>query len=71
MKKALFLLFIICFICCGCSNKDSAMLNCLEAGYCAEGLSVYIDDKEATITKEFCLENSFKWYENDRSCFIR
>lgn len=71
MKKTLFLLLLMCFILSGCCNKDSEMLNCLEAGYCAEGLNVYINDTNVTITKDYCLKNSYKWYEDDRACFMR
>lgn len=71
MKNILFLLFIISFICCGCGNKELTRLDCVEFGLCREGLQTYIEDKEITVTKEFCLQNNYRWYEDTRACFFR
>lgn len=71
MKKIIFLLFIICVISCGCSKKELSMLDCVEFGLCKEGLQTFLDDQKITVTKELCLQNNYRWYEDTRACYFR
>ena len=71
MKKSLFILFIICVICNGCSKRELTMTDCVESGLCKAGLTVKYNDSKALITKDFCLNNNHKWYEEVNACYLR
>lgn len=69
---------IACFVCfclfLGVANKNEITQDksdCAEFGLCKEGLTIFWNDKETTITKDFCLKNNYKWHEKKSSCFVR
>lgn len=47
------------------------MLDCVEFGLCKEGLQTFLDDQKITVTKELCLQNNYRWYEDTRACYFR
>ena len=47
------------------------MDDCLEFGFCAEGLELKDNGKPYTMTKEYCIENHYTWIEDTAVCNVR
>lgn len=47
--------------------------SCLDSGLCREGITNMQDNKgnSISINKENCINNGYKWYEEDKSCDLR
>lgn len=43
---------------------------CLEDGDCKEGRMIFVDNKEILLNKKTCLENNWRWYEENKICKI-
>ncbi len=48
--------------------SSDPMDDCMDVGYCKEGLPLNIGDKKITINKQTCLENDGQWLENRKVC---
>lgn len=53
------------------TNGQPTYQDCYEFGECKSGEQIYINDKKVTITKEYCVNNNYKWYEDTQVCYIR
>lgn len=75
MKKYLFLLFLLiigfCLLVRLYKPYNFTITDCIEDGVCKEGLKVFVDNKEVTITQEYCLQNNKHWDDKNLTCWIR
>lgn len=75
MKKYLFLLFLLIissFLLLSHNKpRNFTITDCIEDGVCKTGLKVFIDNKEVTITQDYCLSHNKHWDEKNMTCWIR
>ena len=81
-KKDYFLLTL--FICLFCFNiaiitipifyffslRNNTFDTCLDTGYCKSGIEINTEYGKIKINKQNCLKYKWKWYEEDKACFI-
>lgn len=72
MKKII-LLILVCIFCIGCNSKSRnfTITDCIEDGVCKQGLNIFIDNEEVTITKDYCIQNNKHWDDKNMTCWIR
>ena len=75
MKKylCLFLLLVGALILVVNNHKpyNFTITDCIEDGVCKEGLKVFVDNEEITITQEYCLQHNKHWDDKNLTCWIR
>ena len=69
MKQIITLLFLILFVCSGCTHKFDGF-ECDESGVCGEGIEYTINHDTFIINKQTCLEHGKEWNDKLNVCYM-
>ena len=70
MKKIITTIFLLLFICSGCTDDKLGKQDCAEAGVCAEGLEYSINNDTFIVSKETCINHNKKWNDDLKVCYM-